>query len=439
MSKHPVIILLAFNFFISSLQAQQQQDSLFANATLNECVQYALKHQPGMQQSLIDEQIVDANVKTRLADWYPQLNLDYSLQHYFKTPVSVINGTPVSTAAKNYSTAYFSVTQNIFNRDVLLASKTAKDARTGASQLTSNNKIYVTLYVSKAFYDVLLSQKQIELIDQDIVLLQRSLKDAYNQYKAGVADKIDYKRAQISLNNAQAQKKQYTEAVKAKFSTLKLLMGYPQTESFDLVYDSVQIKNEIYIDTLQEVNYSGRIEYQILQTEQSLLQSNLKYYKWGFIPNVSAYGNYNLFYANDDFSKLYSKDFPTSFVGVSLGFPIFQGFKRSSQIRGAQLMLDRLQYNFQSLRDSIQSEYTQALATYKTVLNDYNVQRENLDLANEVYNTINLQYRSGVKTYLDVIVSESDLRAAQVNYLDAMYEVLSSKLDVQKALGILTN
>jgi len=439
MSKHPVIILLAFNFFISSLQAQQQQDSLFANATLNECVQYALKHQPGMQQSLIDEQIVDANVKTRLADWYPQLNLDYSLQHYFKTPVSVINGTPVSTAAKNYSTAYFSVTQNIFNRDVLLASKTAKDARTGASQLTSNNKIYVTLYVSKAFYDVLLSQKQIELIDQDIVLLQRSLKDAYNQYKAGVADKIDYKRAQISLNNAQAQKKQYTEAVKAKFSTLKLLMGYPQTESFDLVYDSVQIKNEIYIDTLQEVNYSGRIEYQILQTEQSLLQSNLKYYKWGFIPNVSAYGNYNLFYANDDFSKLYSKDFPTSFVGVSLGFPIFQGFKRSSQIRGAQLMLDRLQYNFQSLRDSIQSEYTQALATYKTVLNDYNVQRENLDLANDVYNTINLQYRSGVKTYLDVIVSESDLRAAQVNYLDAMYEVLSSKLDVQKALGILTN
>src|SRR5690606_6816074 len=98
----------------------------------------------------------------------------------------------------------------------------------------------------------------------------------------------------------------------------------------------------------------------------------------------------------------------------------------------------RLQYNFQSLRDSIQSEYTQALAAYRSVLNDYNVQRENLDLANDVYNTINLQYKAGVKTYLEVIVAESDLRAAQVNYLNALYEVLSSKRDVQKALGILT-
>lgn len=438
MIKQPVIILLALYFFVNPAQAQQTQDSTLTAATLNECVQYALAHQPRIQQSLIDEQIVDANIKTKLSEWYPQLNLDYSLQHYFKTPVSVINGTPVSTAPKNFSTAYFSATQNIFNRDVLLASQTAKNVRTEASQLTTNNKIYLTLNVSKAFYDVLLSQQQIDLVDQDIARLTRSVRDAYNQYKAGVVDKTDYKRAQILLNNAQAQKKQYTEAVKAKFSVLKLLMGFPQNDTFSLVYDSVQLKNEIFIDTLQQVNYETRIEYQILKTEQSLLQSNLKYYKWGFIPNISAYGNYNFYYANNDFSKLYKNDFPSSFVGISLGFPIFQGFKRTSQIRSAQLTLDRLQYNFQSLRDSIQSEYTQALAAYRSVLNDYNVQRENLDLANDVYNTINLQYKAGVKTYLEVIVAESDLRAAQVNYLNALYEVLSSKLDVQKALGILT-
>ena len=55
-----------------------------------------------------------------------------------------------------------------------------------------------------------------------------------------------------------------------------------------------------------------------------------------------------------------------------------------------------------------------------------------------MYNTINLQYKAGVKTYLEVIVAESDLRTTQVNYLNALYEVLSSKLDVEKALGILT-
>ncbi len=438
MSKHPITFFLVFYFFASSVQAQQQQDSILSDATLEECVQYALNNQPRIQQSLIDEKIVNANVKSRLADWYPQINFDYTLQHYFKTPITVINGTPVSTAAENFSTAYFSVNQNIFNRDVLLASRTARDVRIQASQITTNNKIDLTLNVSKAFYALLLAQQQIELVDQDIIRISRSVSDAYNQYKAGVADKTDYKRAQILLNNAQAEKKQYVETVKARFVTLKLLMGYPQDSTFNLVYDSVKLSNEIFLDTLQEVNYTNRIEFRILQTQENLLQSNLKYYKWGFVPSVSAYGNYNLFFANNEFGKLYNRDFPTSFVGVALSFPIFQGFKRSAEVRSAQLSLDRLQYNFQSLRDSIRSEYTQALSTYKAVLSFYHVQKENLELSQDVYNTINLQYKAGVKTYLEVIVAESNLRTTQVNYLNALYELLSSKLDAQKALGTLT-
>ncbi len=425
-----VLILLAF---FTSVKAQDR-DSLLSEANLEACVQYALSHQPALQQSLLDQQIVNTEIKARLADWYPQVNLDYAIQHYFKTPAAATT----TLTAQNFSTAYFSLNQNIFNPDVLLASKTAGNVRLQSKQLTENDKIYLVLNVSKAFYDVLLSQQQIDLVEQDIARLERSVKDAYNQYKAGVVDKTDYKRAQIALNNAQAEKKQYQEAFTARLSVLKLLMGYPQQSSFNLTYDSLKQQSEIYIDTLQQVNYSNRIEYRILETQRSLLQANLKYYKWSYLPSLSAFANYNLVYANDNFSKLYSHDYPSSYAGLTLSFPIFQGGRRTWQVRGANLQLDRLQYSFISLRDSIQSEYTQALSTYKSYLNDYYVQHENLDLANDVYNTIYLQYKAGVKTYLDVIISESDLRTTQVNYLNALYQVLSSKLDVEKALGTLT-
>ncbi|MBS1659549.1 MAG: TolC family protein, partial [Bacteroidetes bacterium] len=62
--------------------------------------------------------------------------------------------------------------------------------------------------------------------------------------------------------------------------------------------------------------------------------------------------------------------------------------------------------------------------------------RENRNLANEVYNTIKLQYNSGIKAYLELITAETDLRTAESNFSDALYQVLSSKIDVQKALGI---
>ena len=75
------------------------------------------------------------------------------------------------------------------------------------------------------------------------------------------------------------------------------------------------------------------------------------------------------------------------------------------------------------------------LANYKSDLASFYAQKENLKLARDVYSTIQLQYKSGVKTYLDVITSETDLRTTQVNYINALYQVLNSKLDVQKALG----
>ena len=64
--------------------------------------------------------------------------------------------------------------------------------------------------MSKAFYDVLLTQQQAVLTDEDILRLDRSVKDAYNQYKAGIVDKTDYKRARY-LEQCGPQKKQYEE------------------------------------------------------------------------------------------------------------------------------------------------------------------------------------------------------------------------------------
>jgi outer membrane protein TolC len=79
--------------------------------------------------------------------------------------------------------------------------------------------------------------------------------------------------------------------------------------------------------------------------------------------------------------------------------------------------------------------YAQALATYKINLQNYLALKENIMLAQEVYDVIQLQYRSGIKTYLEVITSETDLRTSQINYYTAIYQLLSSKIDVQKALG----
>ena len=79
--------------------------------------------------------------------------------------------------------------------------------------------------------------------------------------------------------------------------------------------------------------------------------------------------------------------------------------------------------------------YYQALAQYKSNLASYNITLQNIDIAHDIYNTVMYQYKQGIKTYLEVIISETDLLTAQINNLSALISLMYSKIDVQQALG----
>jgi outer membrane protein TolC len=193
--------------------------------------------------------------------------------------------------------------------------------------------------------------------------------------------------------------------------------------------------DEVFIDTTQQVRYEGRIEYQLLQTQKRLDEANLHYYQWDFLPSLSAFAGYALNYLGGTWSQVYLRNYPSSFVGLQLSYPIFEGGRRIQEIDQASLELDRAEEDIISLENQIDAQYAQAMADYKSDLNSYLTAEQNLALAKDVYRTIQLQYRAGTKSYLEVISAETDLRTAEITQATALYQVLSSKLDVQKALG----
>lgn len=431
-----LLFLSVFSFgMLNRVGAQVTTDSVLQAATLQQCVAYAIERQSVVRQALIDEEITEANIKSRLADWFPQVNFNYTFQHNFQVPVAMIGGNPVRLGVENTSGLSFLANQTIFNRDVLLASRSRADVRTQAKQNTESSKIDVAVNVSKAFYDLLATEQQVLVMTENIARLERSYKDAYNQYQAGIADKTDYKRASIALNNAIASQKSFEALAAARLVVLKSAMNYPAGESLNIVYDSLQMEQEIVLDTAQEPDYRSRIEYKLLETQMSLQRANVDYNRWAYLPTVAANGAYNMNYLNNEFSKLYAQTFPASYAGVTLSFPIFQGGKRKYNVSAAKWQLRRTEQDIVSLKNGVNQEYSLALANYKSNLAGYEAVKTNLELAREVYDIIQLQYRAGIKTYLEVIVSETDLRTAQINYFDALYALLSSKIDVQRALG----
>ena len=436
------ILFIVISGFLSG---QTVHDTLPSKVTLSQCITYALANQSLIKQSLTDEEITRREIRIALSGWYPQLEFDANLQHNIQIPAAyypdVTNPPtyapfiPFPSTTKNGSTGVFSANQTLYSSNLLFAARTSRDLQTQASQNTQNSKINTYVDVTKAFFNVLLTEELLNVLNEDILRLQKNYKDAFSLYQNGLTDKIDYQRAGLSLTNVQAQKKSAEEALKAKYSVLKHLMGVVPEKQLTVSYDSSKYENEIFIDTTKNLDYDKRIEFQILQTTLKLQNSEISYYKWSFLPTLSAFYDYNLQYHNDQFSDLYNVNTPSSLFGLKLTLPLFQGMNRLEHQSKAKLQYQRLQFGMDFLKSEISSEYVMALSAYTGNLNELRIAKNNITVARDIFNTVKLQYDKGIKAYLEVIVSETDLRTAELNYLNVLFQVLSSKMDLEKASG----
>jgi outer membrane protein TolC len=427
-----------------NIHAQEQAEFTGTDSlTVAGCLKFAFMNQPLVKQLKLDEDITAQSIRISLSDWLPQVAVNAGVQHYLKQPVLLfpdfsnpaVPKILIPSGVLYNSSVNFTASQNIFNPDVYIAGRTARLYRQ-RSQLTSRDALIgLVVEISKACYSVLLSQEQLNIIDREIVRLTKSLEDSYSLYRNGSTDMIDFKRATMALNDAKARRKSAEETIKSRLSYLKQLMNYPVEKPLLLKADVADLEKEILVDTLKNINVFDRVEYQLLETNMKLQRSKIAYYRAGHLPSLSAFVNYNYVFQNDRAADLYDRSYPNSTAGLTLSFPIFQGFRRTGNIRKSKLEYERLALDTINVRSEIQTEYMSALSSYKSNLALFNSTRQNAGLAREIYDMVRLQYNQGIKSYLEVIVSETDLMSASINNLNALFMLMFSKLDVQRASG----
>jgi len=438
-----IFVLLGFiPLLIPQVHAQSPTSPELQNATLPQLVEYALKNKPEIQQALIDEEIGERDIKSALSGWLPQIRANASLDHNLKQQVSPLTigdeTSYITMGTKNSSGIVLQADQQILNAGLIQASKSAKYYREQYDLNTENESINTIVEVSKAYFDILTSQEQLEIIVENINRQEKQFQDARAQYEVGLVDKTDFQRAQISLSNSRADLKRTTELLKYKYAFLKSLIGYDTNRDLSLSFNGQEMEANVLLDTTEMLNYQNRVEFRQLQTQKQLQLINTNYNKLQYLPTLSGFYNHSWAFNDDDFSNLYNQSYPGSVIGLRLSIPIFTGTKRIQEIKRSQLLEERLDLDIVNSRNQINSQYELAMASYKANLNDWRTARENVEISEEVYNTIKLQYDEGIKAYLDLMTSETDLRTAQLNYLNSLYSLLSSKLDVKQALGTIS-
>ena len=408
--------------------------------TLDQCIAYALRHEPTLNQALLNQAVTKSTNAISLAGWLPQVNASGNLQHYIQQPTTFVsNGagglTKQKTGVINTFIPTLSVTQAIFSPALLSAAKIAPMYEKAALQVTDSTQIGVVTNVSKSFYSLLLTLEQINVLKEDTARLDKNLSDTYHQYVGGLVDETDYDEASITLNNSKAQLKQASESVIPQYAVLKQSMGFPPDSQFNVLFDTAQMMRDVAFDTTQPLQYEKRIEFQQILTAKNIQQQLTRYYNSAWLPTLGAFYDYNYEFESNTASNLFSQSYPNSYIGLSLSIPIFTGFARTQSVHRSRLQEKELDFEQIRVVSGIYSEYTSALGAYKS--NYYNLQmmQQNTELARRTYNIVALQYKQGVVAYLNVITAESNLITSEIGYLNALFQLLSSKIDLEKAMG----
>ncbi len=444
--------------------AQQTGTGEPARFSLQQCIDYALKHQPQIKASQIDIESSIARNKEVTGMTYPQVSAKGNLQYLPKIPTQFIpdfispavygvlikEGVlpsdtkvpaagmfPVAFGTKYSVDGTISINQILFDPSVMVALQAKKTIESLSRKSLQQTERDVREAVSKAYYNVLITKKQMDLVNTNIDRLGRLLHDTKLMYDNGFAEQLDVDRVNVQLNNLQTEKTKLINLLAIGDQLLKFQMGMPLNDLLVLT-DSLEIADlKGVLPDSSGFQYDQRIEFSLLQTQKRLNEYDLKRYKLSYLPSLSAFMNYGKNAGRDEFN-FFKRDQPwfTSWiVGVSLNVPIFDGFQKKYQVRQARLAVQKSEVQLDQLKQSIDLQIQQANSSLRNNIRAVESQEQNMKLAEQVYETTKKKYEQGVGSNLEVMNAESDLKQAQTNYFSALYDAIIAKIDYQKALG----
>lgn len=412
--------------------------------TLVQVLSIGLESNPLLLQHKNQQSIVGYQLKSARSAWLPEVAVDGEYMRYFSQPTAIFPDfnnpesgqfQEVRTGIPFNSSLGLSVNQQLINNELIRSQHQAKPLKKEAAQSLEEFKIDLVTQLTNTFYQALLAQEQVQLTQEDIKRQEKQLQDAKLLYETGITDQIDYKRALINIQNSQSALYEYKEETKIQTSYLKALMGLPKETELLLTADYELLLEEVFMDTLQLPAKGNRIEYQLLETRKSLQEAEIQYQKRKFIPTLSAFYNYNILYLSPIGNELFNQGYPFSLIGMRLNYPLFQGGRRTFELREAALQLNNFELEQENFSFQLNAAHQEAISEYKNQLYLFKNQEKTKKLAEEIYGIVSLQYEKGVKNFLEVIVAETDLRTSRINYTRSLFAVLTSKLAVQRARG----
>jgi outer membrane protein len=352
-----------------------------------------------------------------------------------------IKADPRSVTANTFENYQYSVSasQPLYRPQNYVAVSQAEATVAQADHSLATSQQDLILRVAQAYFDVLLAQFSVELVESQKAAVSEQLAQAKRNFEVGVATITDTNEAQAKYDQIVATEIATRNDLDNKLTALRAIVGRVPGELKRL--------GQAYVPKLPEPNnaeywvnraLSENLAVRIAQSNFDIATLEVERQRAGHLPTLDVVGSFGNSTATGSFNTEFGINSRTATIGLAFALPIYQGGFVNSKIREALALQDRARQDLEVARRNAlftaQTGYAGVVSAAASVA----AFEQALKSAQVAYESNKLGQEVGVRTNLDVLTVQQNVFQTRHDLAQAYFNHILGLLRLKSAVGMLT-
>ncbi len=374
-------------------------------------------------------------LKEAISAGLPQVSstLDYSNALGAKLSIRFVeDAPPTEIPIRPTSNFNLQIGQLLFNGPYFVGIELARLGKTLTEKSYEKSELDILAQVTSGYNLVLMSRELLDLLNKN----QVNLKEVYTKTSAmvtvGIIEQTDLDQLGVQISSLENLVKSSERQLELAKNMLRLQLGLTIEEDFEVegtLTEALRVLNESS-PLSGSFNVNLNPEYQLLGLQEDLTVKQVKMQYAAFLPTLTGFYNRT--------EKILKPDFdmsPKNMLGLNLSIPLFTGGQQTAKLRQAKIDLETMRNTRDLVAEQLGVQEKQLQFNLRNANETYLNQVKNLDVARRVYNSLKLKFEQGMISGLDIVTADNNYLKAETDYLSAIYQVLQSKLELDKIYG----
>jgi len=291
---------------------------------------------------------------------------------------------------------------------------------------------------AQLYYDTLAAQRSQIAATQVATLAAENLKAASAKYEAGAAALSDRLQAQTAYSQASLNEVRGKGALRSAKGLIAMRMGLPPQTPLELAGNLNRRPDTHFVKTIDELIEQAHQDHPSLIAAKAKLdaaKAAIDESKASGRPTLSFITSISDVQTNQSIALNGDSHLRENSVGLQLNIPLFEGFERNYQVRGAQAKFETSKAELSDVEQRISIELWANYQTLNIETRSLEKTAEWVEQSSQALQVVQGRYRSGVGNMIELLNALTAYATAEQQHINTLNSWQLSRLKLAASLG----